>query len=201
MSEKKRAEARATHLADHALAVRAAGGDRVAMTEVAERLLDTVRTTVRFISGDAKDQEDMCQMAIIEILLSIGSFRGESLLETWANKIVVRKTISLVKKNHNWIRFRQNAKNFAVSSPEQPLPQGNRFLIRERLAKAFEKLPIKYRSPVTLRLVYDQDIDDIAHTLRVPKNTARQQLRRGKKMLREMIKKDRILCEILEGGE
>ncbi|MDJ0763871.1 MAG: sigma-70 family RNA polymerase sigma factor [Myxococcota bacterium] len=167
------------------------------MTALAERLLDTIRTTVRFISGDDENQDDWSQVAIMEVLRSIGSFRGESSLETWAIKIAIRKTILLVQKNRRWNIVLQALSSFEDKHSEHQMIDDDRFLMRQRLARAFGKLPVKYREVVTLRLVYHYGVDEIAGIVEAPRNTVRQRLRRGRRILREKVEKDQVLREML----
>ena len=45
------------------------------------------------------DFEDYAQASMIEILQSVGSFRGDASLEKWAERITVRTTMRLLRRN------------------------------------------------------------------------------------------------------
>ncbi len=201
IADNRKAKTKESYKEDYNLAVRASAGERLAMTELAERLLDPIRTTVRFISGDSSDQDDWSQQAIMEVLRSIGSYRGESALTTWANRIVVRKVMKLAKKDRRRQRlmhvFQRLSPYDDVALPEE----SDTALLRRHLAQAFSKLPVKYRTVMTLRLVHQAGLTEITEVVGIPKNTVRQRLRRGKKLLRDKVSKDRVLREFLEEME
>jgi RNA polymerase sigma factor (sigma-70 family) len=72
------------------LARAAIGGDRTALEALVARLeADVYRLAVRML-GHPSDAEDAAQEALILIVTSLGSFRGDSSVRTWAFRIASR---------------------------------------------------------------------------------------------------------------
>ena len=74
----------------------AAGGDRAAASALLAELLPRTRNVVRFLLRGDAEVDDFAQNALIEVLRSLPSFRGESSLTTWADRITVRTALRLL---------------------------------------------------------------------------------------------------------
>jgi len=178
---------------DFELTQAAAQGDRRASREIAERLLDRVRTTVRYISADDRDQDDWVQIAMIEILRSARTFQASGSLESWADRIAVRSAMRHLK--------RRRRKENVVELDEDPRhePTGNpteghtRLAVRRQVARLLGTISTDRRTCVVLRLVHGYSIDEIAAMTDAPRNTVRDRLKRGRKQLKEKVRKDALL--------
>ena len=51
-----------------------------------------------FMVGPGPNAEDLAQAAMVEILRSLGNFRGEGSLESWADRIARRTILNLLKQ-------------------------------------------------------------------------------------------------------
>ena len=80
------------------MAQSAAQGDDNAKRDLVGLVLDQVRRTMSYLSGSERDAEDLSQMALIQILNSAGSFRGECTLKYWAERIAVRTAMKHFRK-------------------------------------------------------------------------------------------------------
>src|SRR5262249_52739640 len=69
---------------DLAQARAAAPGDLAARRAITQRLFDRVRSTVMYIAAGHPDADDFVQLALLEVLGSLESFRAETRLESWA---------------------------------------------------------------------------------------------------------------------
>jgi len=185
---------RDAHAGDLELARAAASGDRRARTALAERMYDRVRATVRYLAGGHRDQEDWVQVTLAEILRSTGSFRGESSLETWANRIAVRKTLRLLRKQQRRDRLVEIGDD-VVPQPEPRLGEDQRYFVRRQLSFILASLPVKYRTVLVLRLVHEYSPDEIAEIVGAPLNTVRQRLRRGRARLMEKAANDPVFAD------
>ena len=184
---------------DRELARAAAAGDRQARRVLLDRLLDRVRITVSCLNGGAADTDDLVQVSLIQILRSIGSFRGVSRLETWADRIAVRTAMRLIKSR----RRRPEVALDRVSVDQAdtgPGPEGElaRRQISRRLAALLGRLSPERRSVVTLCLVHEYRVSEIAEITGAPLNTVRDRLRVGRKQLRKMIAGDPVLADWME---
>lgn len=72
------------------LARAAVAGDRTALLKLIELLRDDVYRLAMRMLGHPADAEDAAQEALIQIMTSLSSFRGESSVRTWAFRIASR---------------------------------------------------------------------------------------------------------------
>lgn len=72
------------------LARAAIGGDQAALLKLVELLRDDVYRLAKRMLGHPADAEDAAQEALIQIVTSLSSFRGESSVRTWAFRIASR---------------------------------------------------------------------------------------------------------------
>ncbi|MCP4674396.1 MAG: hypothetical protein GY854_02530 [Deltaproteobacteria bacterium] len=75
---------------DLELARAASRGDRDARRRLVLRLMDRIGMTVRCLAAGDPNTDDYVQDVIIQVLKSIGSFRGESTIESWAERLTIK---------------------------------------------------------------------------------------------------------------
>lgn len=179
----------------------AALGDDVARRRVVDRLMDRVSITVRYLSGGDPDADDYAQMAIIEILKSVGSFRGESTLESWADRITVRTAIRQFKKRRRRVQTedlipeREGRDTSLEAAPDRKLI---RHRMSERITKLIETLTPERRRVLTMRLVLGYSIEEISSITGMKINTVRDRLAVARRQLRKKIQRDPVLKEFAD---
>ncbi|MFH2005082.1 MAG: sigma-70 family RNA polymerase sigma factor [bacterium] len=180
---------------DVELASAAAAGSDDARRELAERVLDRIRTTVRYLCGDHADASDITQQCLVEVLRSAGSFQGLSRLETWADRITVRTAMRLLRRRRQQeARFRTTELPEAATTdtPEAAL---DRTRVQASMANLLQKLTPERRTVLTLQIVYGYSIREIVELTEAPPETVRDRLKVGKKQLRRLILTDDALRE------
>ncbi len=182
------------YFASEVALARAAGeGDPRANRELAERLLNRIRATVYYLAAGDRDADDLVQMALVAILRSARTFRGDSSLERWGDRIAVRTALRELKRR----RWRERI----VSLDGEVAREGRvsvdhdiqRRLLRERLARLLGKLSMDRRTAVTLHWMHGYSVQEIADITSAPANTVRDRLRTGKKQLKSHLEKDPAL--------
>ncbi|HUT77982.1 MAG TPA: RNA polymerase sigma factor [Polyangia bacterium] len=173
-----------------ALAREAATGDPRAQRLLLDGLLDRVRVTVRYLSGDHRDQDDWVQLALMEILRAVAGFRGESSLAAWADRIAIRTAMRQLK-----LRRRRDGRvtldpEAAPSPGPGPGLEHDRLAMRRRLARHLGALDPECRAVVVLKLVHGHSIDEVAALTEAPPNTVRDRLARGRRLLRGKLSAD-----------
>ncbi len=179
---------------DLELARLASMDDKAAGQELMRRFRDPVRRTVRYLVGPSPDGDDLCQAVLIEVLLSIGSFRGLSSLERFVDRIAVRTVLRSVKKRR---------KLESVETPFEDELTGEHDMersvdearLRARLADHILKLSVKNRLVVVLHYVKGYAIAEIADITGLRINTIRGRLREGRIALRRSVASDPFLAE------
>ncbi len=198
MTTKPTPTANKTHFAkDYALTQAASGGDQRAWRQLADDLLDHVRATSYYLAGGDPEFEDYAQLAIIEIMRSAGSYRGESPLRAWAKQITVRTVIRNLKQRRWRAQFvgtqpdyEKEAGHFASAEDEM---QKN--MVSERLASHLGKLKPKIRVAITLKAIFGYTVDEIVEITDTNPHTVDYRLRRGRDQLRKKILQDPLLKE------
>jgi len=177
----------------------AAAGDPTAKRALVERLMNRVRATTRYLAGGHADAEDYAQLSFVEILQSAGSFRGDSSLESWADRIVVRTTMRYVKQlrwRSQYLTYDSEQQGTDHSSAEEGV---ERTRAMQRMSELFSDLKPKQRAVVTMRLVLGYSIAEIAEATGANPNTVRYRLNTGRKKLRRRIRHDPQLSEMMSG--
>ncbi len=183
---------------DVELARLASGGDRRALQEVALRLYDRVRTTVFYMVGGHRDAEDMVQVAMVEILRSLGAYEGRSKIERWADRITTRTVMRRIK-NRRWkdqvVQIQDDPGGDRPADHEEKYA---RRAVRRRLAVLLGQVPETHREVLTLHWVLGYRVAEIAESLGVPANTVRDRLRRAKKKFQRLATADPVLMDWIE---
>ena len=193
--------AEAGHQADLALARAAAAGDEKARRQLVERLMDRVRNTVYYMAAGHADTEDLAQLTFIQLFKSIGSFRGQSSLHSWAARITARTVMREIRKTRTYqSRFTDSAAiETEVMSDVRVDDEANEQRISGRMAIVLAELKPKYRQTLVLRLVEEYDLKEIAELMDTNVYTVRYRLRVGRKKLARLVRRDPLLAEWLGG--
>jgi len=176
----------------------AARGDRKASRELLLHLLPRVRRTVAWLSRNGGEQDDLVQMALMQILFSIGSFRGESSLACWADRVTVQTAARVFEKRD---RRRRLSDATHVAPPEPPAVDGevDTARLKDRLKQHLLELPEKQQVPVVLHHLHGYSVEEIADLTGARLNTVRGRLRNGLKALRSAALADPGICEYIRG--
>jgi RNA polymerase sigma-70 factor (ECF subfamily) len=178
----------------------AAAGDRTARRRLVDRLLDRVGMAVRYLSPGDQDLDDHVQLALIEVLSAAGSYRGESTLEAWAERIAIRTAMRQIRRR----RFRANV---VALDPEregrsrEPAPEhlALRHRLSLRISELLADLAPERRQVLTLRLVMGYGIEEIAAMTGMKINTVRDRLAVARRQLRRRIERDPVLRDFRTG--
>lgn len=162
----------------------AAAGDRAAASSLLAELLPRTRNVVRFLLRGDNDVDDFAQNALIEVLRSLPSFRGESTFTTWADRITMRTALRQLGRRQ---REREQRTRF---EPElramQDGPGGDTdYAARRRLAHVLDTLPDAQREALVMHHVVGMSVPELADELGVSFDTAKSRLRLGMERLRK----------------
>lgn len=73
--------------------------DRTAISYLVNTYQKQVIKTAYYFIGNLEDAEDLSQEIFLEIIKSIGSFRGDSSISTWIHRISVNKSMNVIRSN------------------------------------------------------------------------------------------------------
>ena len=162
----------------------AAGGDRAAASALLAELLPRTRNLVRFLLRGDADVDDFTQNALIEVLRALGSFRGESNLTTWSDRITVRTVLRQVGRQKRE-REHQNRSEPDLRSLHAAFPGADDYAARRQLARVLDGLPDAQRQALVLHHVVGMSVPELADELGVSFDTAKSRLRLGMERLRK----------------
>jgi RNA polymerase sigma-70 factor (ECF subfamily) len=182
------------------MAQAAARGDQNARRDLVSALLDQVRRTVSYLSSPNKDADDLAQLALIQILKSAGSFRGECTLNYWADRITVRTSMKQFRKRQ---RREKLAMSIWTDSPsDEPGLDDDlaKRQIRVHLSRVLQKISAERRAVIVLHHLQGYGISEISEMTGAPINTVRDRLRIGRKQLKKRILTDPSLKDWVGTG-
>jgi RNA polymerase sigma-70 factor, ECF subfamily len=163
--------------------------DAVAQEALARRLAPRVRRLSTALLRSTHDAEDATQLALLEIVRSAPSFRGESTLEAWADRISVRTAIRVARA-----RRLASVRNEAGIEPDElpsPSPPSS---VAEGLPRSIlaylDELPEARRTTLVLRHAMGYSIEEIAIYTGVSPNTVKDRLLAAREQVRKMVRRD-----------
>ena len=184
---------------DLKMARAAAGGDETAKRKLVETVYDRVRKTLVFISNNTDEVDDLTQNALVEVLRSIKSYRGEAPLTHWADRIAVRTAAKHFDKRQRRKILFQNAFGdipLTVDAPTDETAAYREMLKRFQLLIA--TLSEDNRLALILHHVRGYPISDNSTLCNCYKFTVKGRLRRTRRCLKREILRDEVLAEWVE---
>ena len=162
----------------------AAAADPTAQRLIATRLMDRVQRLSRSLLQNNADASDASQASLLEILKSAGTFRGESSLERWADRIVVRTALRSAAKRRAEGTTMWDDVDMAVHGSSDPS-----VMVREYL----DRLSEPARTVLVLRHGFEYSIEEIADLTGVSPNTVKDRLLRAREAIRRIIRREQLL--------
>jgi RNA polymerase sigma factor (sigma-70 family) len=140
----------------------------------------------RIIRNDT-ELEDLCQDIFIKIYQELPKFRFQSKLSTWIATVAYRTAINYAKKKkipvsdlaENALEHHQTA-----ITPESLYSQKT---LKELIHKHVDKLPVHYRTVLTLYHLEDMNYKEIGEITQMPEGTVKNYLFRARKLLKEQL--------------
>jgi len=158
-----------------------AGGDARSRKELVRRLLPRAQRLCHALLRNAADAKDASQTALLQILRSAHTYRGECGIENWADRIVARSAL-------RWIAAERRARQEPLA--EEPSGDAGtgaglpRVLVRECLNRLSEP----QRTTLLLRAGFEYSIEEIASLTEVSPNTVKDRLTRARQVLRALVR-------------
>jgi RNA polymerase sigma-70 factor (ECF subfamily) len=166
--------------------------DPAAERALVERLSGRVRRLARLLAGTLVDPDDAARVSLLEILRSASGFRVAMSLERWADRITVRTTRRLMR--------REIERKSLLSRWVAPgaLPWGRRDAPSpERLGlEAFlDRLSPERREALVMRHTLEYSVEEIAELTGAPIGTVKDRLVSARKELRRALEREAALAE------
>ncbi|WP_434046747.1 MULTISPECIES: RNA polymerase sigma factor [Sorangium] len=168
---------------------RAGAGDAAAQAWLMTQVMSRVRRIARAFLRSSADADDAAQLALLAILESASTYRGEAAVEAWARRIAVRTVLRYVKQQRR--EGAPVAPESAIDEEVAQAPHQPPFEALPREARAYlDALPEAQRDVIILHHALDYSIDEIAGMTDVSPDTVKSRLRLGIGALRKQVRQD-----------
>ncbi len=146
-------------------------------------------TAVRILKS-REEAEDIVQDCFIKAFEKISQLKDDANLGAWLKRIVVNKSLDVVKSKHKFIITDEfEVLEHKIEENNDDLSSG---ISVNFVKQCINNLKDKYRIVLSLYLIEEYNHREIAEMLNTKESTIRNQFRRGKQQLLEMIKKQEV---------
>jgi len=200
------ADRRASRSDDEILGALRRGDDRIA-ADFYWRVKPVVDRTVRRLLGRLdSDGEDMVQVALVQLIESLPSYRGECPLDAWVSAV----SANVVYKH---IRRRRLERNIFASAlgdddefPDEYQTSGATVTahLREAIKRIAEHLAAMSADRAWAFVLHDvcgYSLEEVSHICGISAVAAQSRLVRGRRELHARVAEDARLSEILDRGD
>ncbi len=160
--------------------------DRKAQMQLYKSYCDAMYCVALQYVKDVNDAEDVLQEAFIKAFKNLHQFKAEVTFGAWLKRIVINKSIDFLKKKRQLLVSIDEGYLQIADNEDWNVEQE---VTLQEVVQAIEQLPEKYKYVVMLYLLEGYDHSEIAQILSISENMSRTHLFRGKKKLKEILKK------------
>jgi RNA polymerase sigma-70 factor (ECF subfamily) len=171
---------------------RHAATNPVARELLARRLHVRVRRLAAAFLRNAADADDASQLAMLAILRALVTFRGESKLEAWADRIAVRTVVRVARER----RLASVRGHHGVDPDALPGPAHERSgaeALPSALRVYLDALPEVRRTVLVLRHALGYSVQEVADLTGVSINTVKDRLLCAREDVRRMVRREAAL--------
>jgi RNA polymerase sigma-70 factor (ECF subfamily) len=143
-------------------------------------------TSLRIVNNSA-DAEDVLQESFLDAFRSLHDFHYRSTFGAWLKKIVINKSINILRKRRNDFVDMESTELQAVTDEEPEKEEDMQYKVEE-VKRMITRLPDGYRTVLSLYLLEGYDHEEISQILNISHNTVRTQYVRAKQKLLTIIK-------------
>lgn len=156
-----------------------------------------VYTIAYHYSGNLEDALDLTQEVFISVFKSLDGFKAEFSILPWVKKITINKCLNFLRDKKDAVSLNQPNENGNpiqdfLPAPETTESQAHYLDTKKALEKAIKNLPPQERMAVILRHIKGLKYEEIARIMDIPLGTVKTFLHRGRKSIKESMKKDGV---------
>lgn len=167
---------------DNAVVARARRGDSAAMAELYDAFSGPVYNLGCRLTGSTEGGEEILQETFLEVVRSLGGFRGEAPLGAWLRRIAVSKV--LMRRRRSKVRQVEIGGRSEVVELGSSTSPDRSWQARRDLERALESLPEVTRVVIWLHDVEGMTHREIAELFDLSVSFSKSQLSRGHRLLR-----------------
>lgn len=160
-------------------------GDRKAQMEIYKRYYRAMYNISLRILNNTAEAEDVMQDSFLNAFQKLDTFSGEVTFGAWLKKIVVNRSLDLIKSKRALISL-DNAQEIAEEEVAEDYLSFKE-ITSDKITRALFALPEGYRVVLSLYLIEGYDHDEIAQILGITTATSRTQYHRAKKKMATLL--------------
>jgi RNA polymerase sigma-70 factor (ECF subfamily) len=134
-----------------------------------------------------EDAEDLCQEIFIRVFKQVDKYRGDAKLSTWIGSIAYNACIdNLRKKKREVLSTAGSIESIDLARADVAPLLGNidRGAITKLVHRIIEKMPLQYRTVITLFHLEEFSYQEIEEITGMPEGTVKSYLSRGREIIR-----------------
>ncbi len=147
------------------------------------------------------DREDICQDVFIQIYQNLGNFKFEAKLSTWIARIAYNRCVNYLEKKKTPLFDDLSAEEESIETQSEISIAPHIFTEQQdrssRLQIEINKLPIQYRTILTLYHLDEMKYNEITEITGLPEGTVKNYLFRARKQLKERLMKKYVVEELV----
>ncbi len=167
---------------------KAVSGNPEAQQQIYSKYAPKMLSVCRQYIKDLQFAEDVMINGFVKVFQHLESFRGDGSFEGWIRRIMIRESISYLRKKQFVVfddeLYENNTTNHTSISTEMDV---------EHIQLLIDKLPEGYKMVFVLYAVEGYKHAEIAKMLQISESTSKSQLFKARRMLQEKLKEQNIL--------
>ena len=177
------------------LVQRAIDGDREAYSELVRQSIDRSYALASLVLRDPDRARDATQDAYVAAWRGLSSLRDPDRFEPWLRRLVVRACYQELRRERRHRHVQVVEIDLGRMAPDPASGFGE----RDRLERAFRRLPPDQRTALVLRHYLDLTLEEVADAMGVPIGTAKSRLHRAASAMRAILEADDRVSILVEG--
>ena len=172
-------------------------GNQTAQFEIYKLYYKAMFNASLRIVQDSNDAEDVMQEAFLSAFTKLDSFKGEVPFGAWLKRIVINRSLTLIKKKSGLNEVKLEIVEKTVESNDEGGVDKERIdyarLRAKEVTKAMSKLKESYRLILNLSLIEGYDNEEIAGIMKISNENCRTTISRAKSRLRSLLMESSVL--------
>jgi RNA polymerase sigma factor (sigma-70 family) len=172
-------------------------GNQTAQFEIYKLYYKAMFNASLRIVQDSNDAEDVMQEAFLSAFTKLDSFKGEVPFGAWLKRIVINRSLTLIKKKSGLNEVKLEVVEKKMESDNES--EGDEEIIdyarlrAKEVTKAMSKLKENYRLILNLSLIEGYDNEEIAGIMNISNENCRTTISRAKSRLRSLLIESSVL--------
>ncbi|MCB0350699.1 MAG: sigma-70 family RNA polymerase sigma factor [Bdellovibrionales bacterium] len=170
--------------ADHIVVERAKNGDIRAFSELVLRHQKSLLRLAYRVLGDLEMAQDVVQESLMKAYQKLDSFEGRSAFKSWVYQITLNTAKNKLRgKRPELVDVEKTNIVYDFDFEDEILNQDLKIIVRAEV----DKLPLKQRTALNLRIFEDMSFAEIAEVMHCPYDTAKANYRHALMKLRHTL--------------